>query len=80
MLERETNGIGYLAGDWPLDPEKSTLVFIHGAGGSGAFWQAQIKGLSSRVNTLAIDLPGRGRSIGDGRQTIAGYAEDVAGF
>jgi pimeloyl-ACP methyl ester carboxylesterase len=80
MLEREKNGIGYLAGDWPLDPEKSTLVFIHGAGGSSVFWQAQIKGLSSRVNTLAIDLPGRGRSIGDGRQTIAGYAEDVDGF
>jgi pimeloyl-ACP methyl ester carboxylesterase len=80
MLERETNGIGYLAGDWPLDPEKSTLVFIHGAGGSGAFWQAQVKGLSARVNTLAIDLPGRGRSMGEGRQTIAGYAEDVADF
>ena len=80
MLERETGGIGYLAGDWPLDPEKSTLVFIHGAGGSSAFWQEQVKGLSTRVNTLAVDLPGRGRSIGDGRRTIAGYAEDVAGF
>lgn len=80
MLERKTNGFGYLAGDWPLDPEKSTLVFIHGAGGSSAFWQAQVKGLSARVNTLAIDLPGRGRSIGEGRQTIAGYADDVADF
>jgi len=80
MLERETNGIGYLAGVWPLDPEKSTIVFIHGAGGSSAFWQAQVKGLSTRINTLAIDLPGRGRSIGEGRQTIASYAEDVVGF
>ena len=80
MLERETNGIGYLAGDWPLDPEKSTLVFIHGAGGSGAFWQAQIKGLSSRVNTLAIDLPGRGRSNGPGKQKIEDYASAVAEF
>jgi hypothetical protein len=34
MQERETGGIGYLVGDWPLDPQKSTLVFIHGAGGS----------------------------------------------
>lgn len=80
MLERETNGIGYLAGDWPLDPKKSTIVFIHVAGGSSAFWQAQVKGLSTWVNTLAIDLPGRGRSIGDGRQTIADYAGDVVGF
>ena len=80
MEERKTNGIGYIVGDWPLDPKKSTLVFIHGAGGSSAFWQAQVKGLSTRVNTLAIDLPGRGRSIGEGRQTIAGYADDVADF
>ena len=47
MLEREMNGIGYLAGDWPLDPEKSTIVFIHGAGGSSIFWQAQVEGLAA---------------------------------
>ena len=80
MQERKTNGIGYIVGDWPLDPEKSTIVFIHGAGGSSTFWQEQVKGLSSRVNTLAIDLPGRGRSIDEGRHTISDYAEDVAGF
>ena len=80
MLERETNGIGYLAGDWPLDPEKSTLVFIHGAGGSSAFWQEMITGLSARVNTVAIDLPGRGRSNGPGKQKIEDYASAVADF
>jgi len=80
MLERKTNGLGYLVGDWPLDPEKSTIVFIHGAGGSSAFWQEQIKGLSGRVNALAIDLPGRGRSNGEGKQKIADYAEGVIEF
>jgi len=80
MLERITNGIAYLTGDWPLDPEKSTLVFIHGAGGSSAFWQAQVEGLAPRANTLAIDLPGRGRSIGPGRQKIEDYASAVADF
>jgi pimeloyl-ACP methyl ester carboxylesterase len=80
MQERKTNGIGYLVGEWPLDPEKSTIVFIHGAGGSSTFWQEQIKGLSTRVNTFAIDLPGRGRSSGAGKQAVADYAEVVVKF
>jgi len=80
MLERETNGIGYLAGDWPLDPEKSTLVFIHGAGGASAFWQAQVDGLAQRANTLAIDLPGHGKSDGAGKDKVEDYAVAVAGF
>ena len=80
MLERETSGIGYLAGDWPLDPEKSTIVFIHGAGGSSAFWQEQVADLSDRLNTLAIDLPGRGKSTGEGKRKIADYAEVVVHF
>jgi len=80
MLEREMNGIGYLAGDWPLDSQKSTLIFIHGAGGSSLFWQEQVKVLSARLNTIAIDLPGRGRSTGEGKQKIADYAEVVAHF
>jgi pimeloyl-ACP methyl ester carboxylesterase len=77
MLKRQTNGLGYLVAEWPLDPEKSTIVFIHGAGGSSAFWQEMIKGLSDRVNTVAIDLPGRGRSKGPGRQKIEDYADAV---
>jgi pimeloyl-ACP methyl ester carboxylesterase len=80
MLERETSGIGYLAGDWPLDPEKLTLVFIHGAGGSGVFWQAQIEGLAKRANTLAIDLPGHGKSDGEGKDKVEDYARAVARF
>ena len=77
MLERKSGGIGYLTGDWPLNPEKSTLVFIHGAGGHGYFWQAQIQALSKRVNTVALDLPGHGRSDGSGRETIYAYAQAV---
>jgi len=80
MLERKTSGIGYLAGDWPLDSHKSTLIFIHGAGGSSTFWQEQIKGLSGRVNTLAIDLPGHGRSNSEAKLKIADYAEVVIKF
>jgi pimeloyl-ACP methyl ester carboxylesterase len=77
MQERKTNGIGYLAGDWPVDPEKSTIVFIHGAGGSSAFWRAQVEGLAARTNTLAIDLPGHGRSRETGKNNVEEYTRTV---
>ena len=31
MEQREIGGIGFVAGRWPLDQGKATLVFIHGA-------------------------------------------------
>ena len=57
MEQGSAGGIGYLAGCWPPDPAKSTLFFIHGAGGSSLFWQAQVEGLAQRVNTIALDRP-----------------------
>jgi pimeloyl-ACP methyl ester carboxylesterase len=80
MLERKTGGIGYLTGEWPMDPEKSTLVFIHGVGGHGYFWQAQMEALSDRANMVALDLPGHGRSDGSGKESIAEYAQAVSEF
>jgi pimeloyl-ACP methyl ester carboxylesterase len=80
MEARKINGIGYSVESWPLDPARATLVFIHGAGGSGDFWQAQLEGLAGRVNTLAVDLPGHGRSDGGGKDTIEGYARSVIDF
>jgi pimeloyl-ACP methyl ester carboxylesterase len=80
MQERKTGGIGYIVGSWPLDPDKSSIVFLHGAGGSGYFWQAQIDALAGRVNTVAIDLPGHGRSDGSGKDNIEDYANIVNEF
>ena len=80
MEVRKINGIGYLTAKWPLDPARATLVFIHGAGGSGAFWQAQVEGLAQRVNTIAIDLPGHGTSDGNAQDRIEDYARAVADF
>ncbi|GAH25730.1 unnamed protein product, partial [marine sediment metagenome] len=65
------------AGSWPLDTEKSTIVFIHGSGGSANYWKAQVQGLSERVNTVAVDLPGHGRSGKNGKNTIADYAQTM---
>ena len=80
MEDRKTNGIGYITGRWPLDPAKSTIVFIHGAGGSSAFWSAQVQGLDARVNTVALDLPGHGRSGGNGKTQIEDYVQAVIDF
>ena len=80
MEERKTNGLAHITGRWPLDPAKSTLVFIHGAGGSSAFWRAQVEALAGRANTVAIDLPGHGQSDGAGHDRIEDYARAVMDF
>jgi pimeloyl-ACP methyl ester carboxylesterase len=80
LEEREVNGVGFIAGRWPLDEDKSTVVFIHGAGGSGHFWTSQVQGLAGRVNTVALDLPGHGKSGEGGKDTVAGYSRTVIEF
>jgi len=76
----EAEGIAYVTGRRPLDPAKSTLVFIHGSAGSHLLWQAQIGALAERANTLALDLPGHGRSSGPGLDRVEDYARIVAEF
>jgi pimeloyl-ACP methyl ester carboxylesterase len=80
MEQREISGFGFIVGRWPLDQDKSTVVFIHGSGGTGHFWKAQVEGLVERVNTVALDLPGHGRGGKDGKDTIADYSRAVLEF
>ena len=44
------------------DPENTTIIFVHGAGGSAATWFMQLKGLSSDYHVVAIELNGHGKS------------------
>jgi pimeloyl-ACP methyl ester carboxylesterase len=80
MEEREIGGFGFIAGRWPLDTQKSTIVFIHGSGSTGHFWKAQVEGLAERVNTVALDLPGHGRSGKAGKDDVAEYARVLVQF
>ena len=80
MEERVEHGIGMIAGAWPLDARKSTLLFIHGSVGSKMLWHEQVAALSERANTVAIDLPGHGASEGPGKDTVEEYAQVVLGF
>jgi pimeloyl-ACP methyl ester carboxylesterase len=80
MEQRVSGDIAFVCGRWPLDEEKPTLVFIHGAGESSLLWHAQVEGLADRANTVALDLPGHGLSGGDARQAVEDYAAAVADF
>jgi pimeloyl-ACP methyl ester carboxylesterase len=54
------------------------LVFIHGAGDSGAVWQRQVDRFRESSPTLAVDLPGHGARLQeDGLRTVEQIAEDV---
>jgi pimeloyl-ACP methyl ester carboxylesterase len=80
MIERKQDGMAFLAGHWPLDPDQPTLVFIHGSGQEGRFWQAQVDGLTHVANTIAVDLPGHGNSDGDGFRQVPDFARSVIDF
>jgi pimeloyl-ACP methyl ester carboxylesterase len=73
-------GLAFSANPWPLNPQKSTLVFIHGSGGSNILWDSQLKTFGNRANLLALDLPGHGRSPGTSFNTISEYTKAVMAF
>ena len=60
--------------DWgrPFRPEAASIVWLHGAGMDHSVWtlQARAKPFHDR-NSLAVDLPGHGRSGGEAAATIA---------
>ena len=67
--------IGYLTGSQGLDPQRPTVVFVHGAGGSAWSWMGLLSAVGRKVNTLALDLPGHGDSPGRAYDSIDGYAQ-----
>lgn len=80
MENREIGGIGYISGHWPLDPNKPTLIFIHGAALTNIFWESQVKSLIEFANTIAVDLPGHGTSRSAGKENVSDYAQSVMDF
>ena len=64
-------------GDFRAD--RSTILFVHGAGGTGNNWVHQLSGIEG-YNCLALDLPGHGRSEGLAVDAIRIYREFVWSF
>jgi len=52
----------------------TTLLLIHGAGGSHKTWRYQIEGLSDQFRVIAVDLPGHGLSEKTDQTTIQDHA------
>jgi len=80
MKELFEAGLAFKANTWPLDSKKPTLFFIHASGCSSILWDNPLKDLGDRINAIALDLPGHGRSPGEGYQTIPGYTPVVMDF
>ncbi len=53
-----------------------SLVLVHGSGGSMRHWPSSLL-TSRRIDVVAVDLPGHGRSGGSGRTRVKEYADVV---
>jgi pimeloyl-ACP methyl ester carboxylesterase len=53
------------------------IIFIHGAGGNASIWHYQAEFLKSSMKVVPVDLPGHGRSKGNGYNTIEGYRDSI---
>ncbi len=59
----------------------TTLLFLHGWCINKTYWNNQLNSFSKEYATLALDLPGFGKSTADRQNwTIEEYAEDVNSF
>jgi pimeloyl-ACP methyl ester carboxylesterase len=63
-----------------LKSDRPTLLLIHGAGQSALLWQKQIHDIPWTGNTIALDLPGHGRSRTKGKNRVEDYATWVEEF
>jgi pimeloyl-ACP methyl ester carboxylesterase len=63
----------------PVPASGPPVVFVHGAGGTHQHWLYQVRDLPHSP-TYALDLPGHGRSEGQGRDTISAYSDWLVAF
>ena len=72
--------ISYWIGRRDLLEGREVVLFIHGAGGGEYTWNYQKGFFEKQFNPIIIELPGHGKSGGDGEQEIGKYAEHVHAF
>lgn len=76
MWDKHLGGseIGLDIGRSGYDPERPSLLMVHGSGGRASSWLAQLSGLGPGLNAAAIDLPGHGNTPGPGMNAMEDYA------
>ncbi len=72
--------INYWIGRRDLLEGREVVLFIHGAGGGEYTWSYQKGFFEKQFNPVIIELPGHGKSGGEGEQEIGRYAEHVHAF
>ncbi|MFQ5937967.1 MAG: alpha/beta fold hydrolase [Acidiferrobacterales bacterium] len=66
-------------GGRPLNHERPSIVFVHGAGLDHSVWPLPMRHFRRHGrNVLGVDLPGHGRSAGPALDSIAAMADWVA--
>ncbi len=63
----------------PEDGDQNPVFLVHGAGGSRLHWPGSLRRIPGR-QVFALDLPGHGRSDGDGKQQISEYGEALVNW
>ncbi len=59
--------------------EGPAMLFIHGSGCNCRMWERQREYLHSSMEVVLVDLPGHGRSPGDGCDSVKEYADAIYG-
>ncbi len=59
--------------------DSPALILVHGAGGNHLHWPVELRRLHG-ATVYALDLPGHGRSGGQGCDTIGDYAQAIVEF
>ena len=72
--------IHYLEKKSKASSSAMTVVLIHGSGGNAGMWRKVMEGLADGYDSLAVDLPGHGRSQGEGMKSIPEYREFMNDF
>jgi pimeloyl-ACP methyl ester carboxylesterase len=77
-VQLEINGheVYVATGNREPDPQKETVLFIHGTGQDHTIWVLPTRYFARHDrNVLAVDLPGHGRSGGDPLESIEAMAD-----
>ncbi len=61
------------------DPDRKSLILIHGAGGDHLSWPSQLRRLSG-YRVFTPDLPGHGKSRGHGLQRVSDHGTALAAW
>lgn len=80
FIEVGSEKLNYWVGKKRILKGSEIILFIHGAGGGHFVWTYQKTYFQKEFNPIILELPGHGRSDGNGREDIDMYSYDVFCF